>query len=152
MANTIITPDQDAIISEIDISAPAERVFRAISDPEEVRRRAPELGVYDMDRRVGGRWHLEMHPATPYKGHSVIRHEGEVLEYDPPRLLVYTWNANFHNDPNGLSTVRWELTPTKTGTHVKMTHSGLKSEPEARKDYSGGWPGVLGQLKKFVEE
>jgi uncharacterized protein YndB with AHSA1/START domain len=152
MASTIITPDQDAIISEIDIAAPLERVFKAICDPEEVRRRAPELGVFDMDRRVGGRWYLEMRPPKPYKGRDVIRHEGEVLEYDPPRLLVYSWNANFHNDPKAWSIVRWELTPTKSGTHVKLTHSGLKSEPEARKDYAGGWPGVLEQLKTWVEK
>ncbi len=152
MASSIITPNQDAIISEIDITAPPERVFKAICDPEEVRRRAPELSAYEMDLRVGGRWFLEMRPPQPYKGHTFIRHEGEVLEYDPPRLLVFTWNANFHKDPQGRSTVRWELTPTKTGTHLKVTHSGLKSEPEARADYAGGWPGVLEQLKTWSEK
>lgn len=152
MATSIITPNQDTIISEIEIAAPPQRVFKAICDAEEVRRRAPELNVYEMDCRVGGRWFLEMRPPQPYKGHSVIRHEGEILEYDPPRLLVYTWNANFHHDPKGRSTVRWELTPTKSGTHVKLTHSGLKNEPEARKDYAGGWPGVLQQVKTSVEK
>ena len=49
------------------------------------------------------------------------------------------------------SIVRWELTPTPKGTHVKVTHSGLASEPQAAKDYSGGWPGVLEELKEFVE-
>jgi hypothetical protein len=35
---------------------------------------------------------------------------------------------------------------------VKVTHSGLAQEPTARKDYSGGWPGVVEQLKKFIEK
>jgi len=48
--------------------------------------------------------------------------------------------------------VRWELTPTEGGTRVKVTHSGLAQESAARKDYSGGWPGVVQQLKKFVEK
>lgn len=152
MATALITTDQDAIVSEIDIAAPAERVFKAISDAEEVRRRAPVLDAYEMDMRVGGRWYLEMRRAEPYHGFSVIRHEGEILELDPPRLLVYTWTANFHKDPKGRSVVRWELTPTKLGTHVKVTHSGLASEPDARKDYAGGWPGVLEDLKKFAEK
>jgi uncharacterized protein YndB with AHSA1/START domain len=48
--------------------------------------------------------------------------------------------------------VRWELFPASTGTRVKVTHSGLSEENIARKDYSGGWPGVVEQLKKFVEQ
>ena len=48
--------------------------------------------------------------------------------------------------------VRWELMPAKTGTLVKVTHSGLAQEEAARKDYSGGWPGVLEMLKNFVEK
>ena len=152
MSNTIVTPDQDAIISEIDIAVPPERVFRAISDAEEIRRRSPELDVFEMDVRVGGRWLLEMNcESKPYRGFSRIRHDGEILELDPPRLLVYTWFANFHHDPKMRSIVRWELTPTKSGTHVKLTHSGLASEPEARKDYAGGWVGVLEEIKNFVE-
>jgi uncharacterized protein YndB with AHSA1/START domain len=103
---TTITPDQDAIISEIDIAAPPERVFKAISDAAEIRRRSPELSVYEMDPRVGGKWRLEMRPPQPYHGFSVIHHGGEILEFDPPRLLIYTWTANFHTDPEKRSTVR----------------------------------------------
>jgi hypothetical protein len=35
---------------------------------------------------------------------------------------------------------------------VKVTHSGLALEKVAREDYRGGWPGVLEQLKTFVEK
>jgi uncharacterized protein YndB with AHSA1/START domain len=151
MAHTIITPNLDAIVCEIDIAAPPQRVFKAISDAEEIRRRSPQLQAYEMDLRLGGRWYLEMRVPQPYRGVSVIRHEGEILELDPPRLLVYSWLANFHNDPKMTSVVRWELTAPKTGTHVKLTHSGLASEPQAAKDYSGGWPGVLEEIKQFLE-
>jgi uncharacterized protein YndB with AHSA1/START domain len=152
MATTTVTPDHDTIVSEIDIAAPPARVFKAISDANEIRRRSPELNAFEMDLRVGGKWHLEMRPPTAYKGFALIRHEGEILELDPPRLFVYTWLANFHKDKNMRSIVRWELTPTKSGTHVKMTHSGLATEPEASKDYTGGWPGVLEQIKTVLEK
>jgi uncharacterized protein YndB with AHSA1/START domain len=152
VATTYLTPDQDTIVSEIDIAAPPDRVFKAIADPETVRRRAPVLEVYEMDLRVGGRWHLECRMPKARKGFDIIRHHGEVLELDPPRLLVFTWFANFHDDPNSRSVVRWELSPTKSGTHVKVTHSGLAPEPAARADYAGGWPGVLQEIKDFVEQ
>jgi uncharacterized protein YndB with AHSA1/START domain len=150
MLDAILTQDSDAITCEIDIDAPPERVFKAISDAEEVRRRSPGI-VYEMDTRVGGRWWLEMRPPQPYRGLPLIRHEGEILVLDPPRLLVHTWFANFHKDPNHSSVVRWELSPTKTGTHVRLSHTGLRTEPESAKDYSQGWPGVLQELKTFLE-
>lgn len=150
MPVAIITPDQDAITSEIDIAAPPERVFKAICDPADVRRHSPGVDVFEMDARVGGRWRLEMR--QPHRGQPMVRHDGEILECDPPRLLVYTWTANFHNDPQKRSIVRWELTPTKSGTHVKLTHSGLATEPQACHDYASGWPGVLDVLKKFAEQ
>lgn len=152
MATSTVTPDQDTIVAEIDIAAPADRVFHGICDAETVRRRSPMLDVFEMDLRVGGKWRLQITMPKPYHGVSVIKHDGEVLEIDPPRLLVYSWFANFHTDPKHRSIVRWELTPTKLGTHVKLTHSGLASEPAACKDYAGGWPGVLQELKEFAEK
>jgi uncharacterized protein YndB with AHSA1/START domain len=71
---------------------------------------------------------------------------------DPPRLLVYTWVANWHDDKSLRTVVRWELTPHRGGTHVKVTHSGLAEEEAAGKDYSGGWPGVVEMLKAFAEK
>jgi len=152
MATTIVSPDQDTIVSEIDIFAPADRVFKGICDAETVKRRSPNLDTFEMDLRAGGKWQLAIRMPKPYHGVDVIHHEGEVLEIDPPRLLVYTWFANFHTDPKHCSLVRWELTPTKSGTHVKVTHSGLASESAARTDYAGGWPGVLQQLKMNSEK
>jgi uncharacterized protein YndB with AHSA1/START domain len=152
MAHVMVTPDLDTIVSEIDIAAPPERVFKAITDPVDVRRRSPELEVYEMDLRVGGKWCLEMNcEKHPFKGFKRIRHEGEILESNPPWLLVYTWLANFHDDPKRRTVVRWDLTAIPTGTHVKVTHSGLASEAESSKAYAGGWPGVLDEIKKFVE-
>jgi uncharacterized protein YndB with AHSA1/START domain len=90
-----VTPDRDAIVSEIDIAAPPKRVFDAIADAAVVRRRAPHLDVFEMDPRVGGKWRLELRMLKPHHGVSVVRHNGEILQIDPPRLLVYTWFANF---------------------------------------------------------
>ena len=77
---------------------------------------------------------------------------GEVVESVPPRLLVWSWIANWHDDKSRRTVVRWELTPSAGGTQVKVTHSGLTHEPAACKDYSNGWPGVLSGLKAFIEK
>jgi len=157
MAQAVVTPDQDAIVSEVDINAPADKVFQALTDPKQLMQwwNGDECTTefFEMDARRGGRWRFGTgNSKLNVNGVSQFSCQGEVLEYDPPRLLAYTWIANWHDDKTRRTVVRWELTPTKDGTHVKVTHSGLAQEAVARKDYSGGWPGVVEMLKKFVEK
>jgi uncharacterized protein YndB with AHSA1/START domain len=157
MTEAFITPDQDAVVSEIEIAAPPDRVFQALTHGAELKRwfSSPECPAkfWEMDARPGGRYRY----ATE-KGSIAVNNvrefecQGEILDYDPPHLLAYTWVANWHDDKSRATVVRWELTPTKTGTQVKVRHSGLAQEAIARKDYSGGWPGVLDMLKKFAEK
>jgi uncharacterized protein YndB with AHSA1/START domain len=156
MSSTIVTPDQDAIVSEIQIDAPPERVFQALTDSSELSRwfTSPECPVkfWEMDARPGGRYHYETQPGSVVvNGVREFRCHGEITEYLPPRSLAYTWIANWHDDQSILTVVRWELLPQAGGTQVRVTHSGLGRLPVARKDYSGGWPGVVEMLKKFVE-
>ncbi|HKF05694.1 MAG TPA: SRPBCC domain-containing protein [Candidatus Sulfotelmatobacter sp.] len=157
MTTTIITPDQDAIIAEIQIAAPPERVFKAISDEGELMRwfTSPECPVqrWKMEPRAGGHYsYVTQKGSLVVNGISEFECHGEIVEFDPPRLLAYTWYANWHDDPKRSTMVRWELAPRQGGTHVKVTHTGLASLPIASKDYSQGWPGVVEQLKKFVEK
>ena len=156
MTTTIVTPDQDTIVAEIQIAAPPERVFKALSDPDDLRRwfgsRECPTKTWQMDARVGGHYsYFAEEGKVGVNGVSKFECHGEILEYDPPRVLVYTWIANWHDNPKCRTLVRWELTPRQGGTHVRVTHSGLSSIPVARKDYAGGWPGVVEHLKKFAE-
>lgn len=156
MSKAIITPDQDSIIAEIDIAAPPTRVFEALTDPDQLLRWFTDASCpakfWRMDARLGGGYSYATEKANfVVNGMDEFKCHGEITEIDPPRLLVYTWVANWHLDPQKKTAVRWELTPTATGTHVKVTHSGLAHEPEARADYSGGWIGVVEKLQAFTE-
>lgn len=148
--------DNDALVTEIQIAAPPERVFQALTDGGELGRWFRDPGcptkVWEMDARVGGQYHYATEKGTVVVNEvSEFECHGEIVEMDPPRLLVYSWIANWHIDKTLRTMVRWELRPAAGGTHVVVTHSGLASEEVARKDYSGGWPGVLEMLKKFTE-
>jgi len=156
MASALITPDQDAVVSETHIAAPPERVFQALIDPKQVMQwwtsDQCQIESFAFDARRGGRWAYNTKQSDlNINGVGKFHCEGEVLEYDPPRLLAYTWIANWHDDRSQRTVVRWELAKSGVGTHLKVTHSGLANLPTARKDYSGGWPGVVEQLKQFVE-
>jgi uncharacterized protein YndB with AHSA1/START domain len=157
MASTIVTPNQDAIVSEIQIAAPPERVFQALTDASELKQWFTDpscpVHVWQMEPRLGGRYRYQTEKGTIVVNNvSEFECHGEILEFDPPRLLVYSWVANWHDDKNRRTVVRWELTPKAGGTLVKVTHSGLAEETIARKDYAGGWTGVLDGLKRFAEQ
>lgn len=158
MPTITVTPDLDAIVSEIKIAAPPERVFRALTDPSELQRwfhggDSCPLKYWKMDARKGGSYGYATEKSSTVVVNGVNQFEcrGKILEFDPPRLLAYTWIANWHLDKARETIVRWELEPSGKGTLLKVTHSGLANEQSARDDYRGGWPGVVENLKKFVE-
>jgi uncharacterized protein YndB with AHSA1/START domain len=157
MASTIITPDLDAVVSEILIAAPPERVFQALIDPQQVlvwwTGENCRIRDFTLEPRRGGKWTYDTEPSKlTVTGVNQFHCEGEVLEYDPPRALAYTWVANWHQDKSRRTVVHWELVADGVGTRLKVTHSGLGEEPASREDYSGGWTGVMQQLKTFVEQ
>jgi uncharacterized protein YndB with AHSA1/START domain len=156
MASASMTPDQDAIICEILISAPPERVFQALIDLKQVMQwwtsETCAIENFTIEPKRGGRWSYDTKQSgLNVNGVSKFHCEGEVLEYDPPSVLAYTWIANWHEDKTRRTVVRWELTPISGGTKLRVIHNGLAQEDTARRDYSSGWPGVLEQLRKFVD-
>jgi uncharacterized protein YndB with AHSA1/START domain len=158
LPSTQITSDQDAIVGEVEVAAPPDRVFRALTDPAQLIRWWSDdickTSVWQMDARKGGKWRFEASDPsgkTVVNGVSNFTAYGEITEFDPPHVLAYTWLGNWHDHPERPSTARWELSATKTGTRVRVTHSGLADQPVARKDYAGGWPGLLALLRKYFE-
>ncbi len=157
--------NEDAVVIELEIAAPPQRVFKALTDPKQLftwwgKEPSVVLTRFEMDGRKGGKYRYECHPA-PGANHGAVGEQlkrnqqqqyechGEVLEYDPPRLLVWSWIANWHEHPQAQTVVRWELAPTAKGTRVRVTHSGLRKEAIARKDYGQGWQGVLALLHDY---
>ena len=155
MATSRISPDADAVVAEVEIAAPPERVFEALIDRRQVMQwwTSEECGIagFEMERKVSGRWRYESKEGTiNVNGLTKFHCEGEVLEYDPPRRLAYTWIANWHEDKKFPTVVRWELTRVGGGTQLKVTHGGLAKEEVARRDYGKGWGGLVEQLRRFV--
>jgi uncharacterized protein YndB with AHSA1/START domain len=153
MASTFITPDEDAVVSEIEIATPPERVFRALTDSKQAlvwgTNESFQTTEWHIETRLGGAWRFT---AKDRKSGREYKHRGEVLEIDPPRLLAFTWLADFHEVPGQRTVVRWELTPSKTGTLVRVTHSGLAALPTSRKSYAEGWPGFVKAIKNYLEK
>ena len=164
MATIAITPDHDTIEAEIFVAAPPERVFQALTDPNQMPRWWGQQGMYRLqqctaDLRPGGKWSSVGVGAdgTPF------RVDGEYLEVDPPRLLVHTWMPSFSQVRS--TVVRWELERREVhglqprgphrmgvGTVVKLRHTGFAGNAKSAADHGHGWERVLGWMQAFVEE
>ena len=70
----------------------------------------------------------------------------QVLAVEPNRMLSYTWTAY------GLeSVVTWTLTPTSTGTHLRMEQAGFR--PDQQQAYQGakfGWRKFFANLEQAL--
>jgi uncharacterized protein YndB with AHSA1/START domain len=164
MATSSITPDNDAVMAEVFIAAPPERVFQAITDPRQMPLWWGQQNLYRVtewkgDVRPGGKW-LSVGVGADGASFKVW---GEYLEVDPPRLLVHTWLSSYDEALN--TVVRWELEsrevhglqnpgPRKvgTGTLVKIRHHGFAKNTQQAKSHDDGWVRVLGWMQSYIEQ
>lgn len=73
--------------------------------------------------------------------------EGKVLEAEENRSLSYSWDTK-----DLRSVITWTLTPTETGTQLRMEQTGFL--PEQRSYYQGamvGWPRFFDALRDVLE-
>jgi uncharacterized protein YndB with AHSA1/START domain len=144
------TAINDTITLEVHIKAPAERIFAALTHPEERLKwwGGPEgrfkLTAFESDLRPGGRW--TMHAESSGR---VVTIRGEYRAIGPPRLLVFTWLPDWYENATE-SLVRWDLEEHAGVTTVRLTHSGLATE-DARNNHRG-WPKILGWLQAHTEQ
>jgi uncharacterized protein YndB with AHSA1/START domain len=105
MATAKITPDLDAVVARVEIAAPPERVFQALIEPAQLKLWFNDASCpvkhWEFEGRRGGRYRYETDRSATVSVNGVneFKCRGEVLEFDPPRLLVYSWIANWHADP-----------------------------------------------------
>jgi uncharacterized protein YndB with AHSA1/START domain len=130
---------------DVDIAAPVEAVFHALTDPAELAAwwgspDAYRTHSWRIDLRVGGRWSCE---AVNAKDGHLSQVRGEYLTVEPPRLLVFTWEPSWEDYAR--TTIRYDLSPTAVGTRLLVTHSGFATA-RAAEDHGKGWDRVLAWL------
>ena len=136
----------EPVVIERTVNAPVERVWKALTDVDEMRR-----------------WYFDLKEFKPEDGFEfefTVEHKGvkyhhlcKVTEVIPQKKIAYTWR--YKGEP-GDSLVTFELSADGDKTRLKLTHVGLETFPKlpafARKKFEGGWTEIIGsELKQFVE-
>jgi uncharacterized protein YndB with AHSA1/START domain len=132
-----------SVVIEREFPHPPEKLWRALTQP-----------------RLIEEW-LMKNDFKPVVGHSFnLRGDWggvldcQVLAVEPNTTLTYTWNFS-HDDAafnlQSVVTFTLTLTPTRTGTHLRMEQSGFR--PDQKQAFGGaklGWQQFFAKLEQVV--
>jgi uncharacterized protein YndB with AHSA1/START domain len=127
--------------------APAEAVFDAWLDPKKAGRfvfatPTGEMVRVEIDARVGGRFvFVDRRPDM-----GDVLHEGEYLEIDRPRRLVFTFLVPQYS--KDVTTVKLDIRPLAAGCELTLIHEGVLPDYEAQTQQ--GWSMILDGLAAVV--
>jgi uncharacterized protein YndB with AHSA1/START domain len=123
-----------SVVVEREVPFPADKIWRALTSPpliEEWLMKNDFKPVVDHKFNLRADWGAV---------------DCRVLVAEPNKKLSYTWAAH------GLeSVVTWTLTPTRTGTQLRMEQSGFR--PDQQQFYQGakgGWQRFFAALEQVL--
>ncbi len=141
--------DNNAFVIERTFNAPSEKVWKAITDKNEMKQWYFDLAEFKPE--VGFEFRFK---GGPDEEHQYL-HVCEITEVVSGKKLTYSWRYDGYP---GTSYVTFELFPEADKTRLVLTHAGLETFPAdvpdfARKNFEQGWLEIIGtSLKKFVED
>jgi len=120
------TPDIDGrpvLRFERQLAHPPAKVWKAITDPAEMAHWFPAAvdfpGAVDTELKPGATMRFTFPDAAPLDTTG----EGEILEFDPPKVYAFRWNTDV---------LRFELVPDGSGCRLVFSQT-----------LGGGWVGRL---------
>ncbi|MEX1179291.1 MAG: SRPBCC domain-containing protein [Cucumibacter sp.] len=128
-----------SVVVEREVAFPPEKIWRALTQPHLIE----EWLMKNDFRPVAGHKFNLRRDARPDV--SVVI-DCEVLTVEPNKTLAYTWAAF------GLeSIVTFTLTPTSTGTHLRMEQSGFRRDQEqAYRGAKAAWKQFMAALEQVL--
>lgn len=129
-----ISVETSSVVVEREIAYPPEKIWRALTQPHLIEE---WLMKNDFKPVLDHRFNLRADWGTV---------ECQVQAVKPNRTLAYSWAAL------GLeSVVTWTLTPSGTGTLLRMEQVGFR--PDQQQAYQGakfGWPRFFAKLEQIL--
>ena len=113
--------DRWTLVFVRELAHPPQRVWSALTDPEELRAWAP----FDADRDLAATGTATL---TMAGGDGSEKSQVSVRRAEPTRVLEYTWDQDL---------LRWELEPIANGTRLTLRHT--VQDPEWIPRVSAGW-------------
>jgi uncharacterized protein YndB with AHSA1/START domain len=139
----------------ISIHAPIEKVWNALTNPEETKK-------YMFGCETVSDWT----PGSPllwrgnYEGKEMVFVKGYIVDIDPPKFLAYTTidpNSTIADIPENYLTVTYRLSEENGITTFTVMQGDYATVADGEKRYAEaynggeGWNPILVEIKKLVE-
>ena len=138
-------PISDPIVIEVLLDAPVEKVWKAITDKEDMKK-----------------WYFDMEAFKPEVGFTFtflgekdgqkFVHLCTIKEVEINKKLSHTWT---YADVEGETMVHFEIYSQGKQTKLRLTHEGLEKLPQtedfAKENFMKGWTYIIEtSLKNFI--
>ncbi len=145
----------DRIEKTVELNAPVERVWRALTDHNEFGEwfRVKLDGPFAPGEVARGR--------VAYPGYEHVKWEATIKRMDAPRLFSFTWHPYAvdpgvdysHETP---TLVEFRLEPTASGTRLTVVELGFDAlpsnrRPDAWRRNDAGWTEQIRNIQAHVE-
>jgi len=146
-----VNDQPDGLVLELVLvlRASRERIFRALTEPAGLARWWGPTGFIttgiELDLRVGGGYRIGMQPPSG----ELFYLEGEFLEIDPPRRLVYTFRWE-DPDPDDRETVVTLSLAAGDATVVSLRQGDFATEARLEL-HRNGWTESFAKLGELIE-
>ena len=144
-----------SIEREIHVQASPEVVFEVVSRPEHLKEWWPDdISLSSSEPGATGEliWGDEDNPRSNVVPMTVV-------ESDPPRRFAFRWThpADEEAELGNSLLVVFELTPTSTGTSLRMTETGFREAgwgqavlEQTYREHEQGWDFFLPRIAPYV--
>lgn len=139
--------NQEPIIIERVFNAPAEKIWQALTDKDQMKKWYFDLREFKPE--VGFEFRFEGGPPGKVYVHICV-----ITEVIPNKRFSHSWRYDGYG---GITFVTWDLLAEGDSTRVTLKHEGLETFPQdepdfARGNFEAGWNDIVGRsLKEFVE-
>ncbi len=144
--------EQPKHVFEIYIRTTPEKLWQALTDGEMTQN-------YYFGSRVSSGWkagskyqYLGAENRPGAENTALI--DGEILESDPPRRLVMSFNPLWGGEEMAgypTSRVTYEITQMGQACKLTLVHDELTAGHPLTQEFFGGWSNILSALKTYLE-
>jgi uncharacterized protein YndB with AHSA1/START domain len=122
-----------------------EKLWQALTEPEFTRKFWAGT-VQECAWTVGAPWKMVVPDGR-------VADAGEVVEIDPPRKLVLTWQNHLFPEvtAEGFSRLTYDLEAKGPTVKLTVTHTMDRKDSKLVQKVSNGWPHLLASLKSLLE-
>lgn len=136
------------ILIEQTYNAPIEKVWKAITDKEQMKEWYFSLDAFKPEPGFEFQFYGEGRKGEKYL------HRCKITQVIPGQKLQYSWTYEGHQ---GYSLLTFELFDDGKTTKLTLTHEGVETFPDspdfARESFLEGWTYITGtSLKNFLEK